>query len=115
MFGSSSPFKLYLKCKGRDTLSESVTKFILLLFSDDSKSRRTDVRIPRDNSLMVEGHHYGPADERKQEDKPVWEQKADLSSPSTISLDSGHSSITSLRTKGLFSFKSHYSVTSSNN
>ena len=70
-------------------------------YSDDSKSRRTDVRIPKDNSLMVEGHHYGPADERKQEDRPTWEQK-DLSSPSTISLDSVHSSITS-RTKGLFS------------
>ena len=50
---------------------------------------------------MVEGHHFGPADERKQEDRPTWEQK-DLSSPSTISLDSVHSSITS-RTKGLFS------------
>lgn len=60
-----------------------------------------DVRIPKDSSLMVEGHHFGPADERKQEDRPTWEQK-DLSSPSTISLDSVHSSITS-RTKGLFS------------
>jgi len=56
---------------------------------------------------MVEGHHYGPADERKQEDRPTWEQK-DLSSPSTISLDSVPSSITS-RTKGSFSFKSRCS------
>lgn len=115
MFGSSSPLKLCLKCKGRDTLGESVTRLLSSVLvssfwfccSDDSKSRRTDVRIPRDNSLMVEGHHYGPADERKQEDRPAWEQK-DLSSPSTISLDSGHSSITS-RIKGLFSFKSRCS------
>ena len=70
-------------------------------YSDDSKSRRMDVRIPKDSSLMVEGHHFGPGDERKQDDRPTWEQK-DLSSPSTISLDSVHSSITS-RTKGLFS------------
>ncbi|XP_078369335.1 uncharacterized protein LOC144653259 isoform X1 [Oculina patagonica] len=65
--------------------------------SDDLKSRRTDVRIAKDNSLMVEGHHFGSGDEHKQEERPTWEQK-DLSSPSTVSLDSGHSSI-SLKTK----------------
>ncbi|KAJ7357657.1 hypothetical protein OS493_023788 [Desmophyllum pertusum] len=66
--------------------------------SDDLKHRRTDIRIAKDYSLMVEGHHFGAADEHKQEEeRPAWEQK-DLSSPSTISLDSGQSSITS-RTK----------------
>ena len=75
-----------------------------LSFSDDLKSRgRTDVRIPKDNSLMVEGHHYGGrADEHKQEERAAWEQK-ELFSPSTVSVDSGRSSI-SLKTKGMFSF-----------
>ena len=114
MFGSSFPLKLGLKCKGRDKSGESLQlsssvflSSFCFCFSDDSKSRRMDVRIPKDNSLMVEGHHYGPADERKQEDRPAWEQK-DLSSPSTISLDSVQSNVTS-RTKGSFSFKSRCS------
>lgn len=61
--------------------------------SDDLKSRRTDVRIPKDNSLMVKGRHFGAVDEPKQQEKATWEPK-ELSSPSTISLDSGHSSVT---------------------
>lgn len=67
-------------------------------YSDDLKSRRTDVRLAKDNSLMVEGRHFGAADEHKQQEKPTWEPK-ELSSPSTVSLDSGHSSITP-KTKG---------------
>lgn len=67
------------------------------LISDDLKSRRTDVRIPKDNSLMVKGRHFGAADEPKQQEKPTWEPQ-ELSSPSTISLDSGHSSVTTKNT-----------------
>lgn len=70
-------------------------------FFSDEKTRRSDVRIPKDNSLMVEGHHFGP-DEHKQERKASWEQK-EISSPSTISLDSGHGS-TVTKTKGKFKF-----------
>ena len=70
-------------------------------FFSDEKTRRSDVRIPKDNSLMVEGHHFGP-DEHKQERKALWEQK-EMSSPSTISLDSGHGS-TVTKAKGKFKF-----------
>ena len=69
--------------------------------SDDYKSRRTDVRIPKDNSLMVEGHHFG-ADEHREEQRVPWEKK-ELSSPSTISLDSGHESLV-IKTKGELTF-----------
>lgn len=76
----------------------SLNIFFSRYFSDDLKSRRTDVRIPKDNSLMVKGRHFGAADEPKQQEKPTWEPQ-ELSSPSTISLDSGHSSVTT-KSKG---------------
>ena len=76
----------------------SLNMFLSRYFSDDLKSRRTDVRIPKDNSLMVKGRHFGAADEPKQKEKSTWEPQ-ELSSPSTISLDSGHSSVTT-KSKG---------------
>ena len=50
---------------------------------------------------MVEGHHFG-ADEHREEQRVPWE-KNELSSPSTISLDSGHESLV-VKTKGVLTF-----------
>lgn len=50
---------------------------------------------------MVEGHHFG-ADEHREEQRVPWEKK-ELSSPSTISLDSGHESLV-IKTKGVLTF-----------
>ena len=51
---------------------------------------------------MVEGHHFG-ADEHREEQRVPWEKK-ELSSPSTISLDSGHESLV-IKTKGVLTFR----------
>ena len=88
--------------KYSNNITQSTKCSFFYRLSDDSKSRRTDVRIPRDNSLMVEGHHFG-ADEHREEQRVPWEKK-ELSSPSTISLDSGHESLV-IKTKGVQTFR----------
>ena len=50
---------------------------------------------------MVEGHHFG-SDEHREEQRVPWEKK-ELSSPSTVSLDSGHESLVT-KTKGVLTF-----------
>ena len=104
--------KLKARSKSCYTIIKESISIVLLIsqfslcFSDDLKSRRSDVRIAKDNSLMVEGHHFGATDEHKQEERTAWEQK-DLSSPSTISLESVPSSISS-RTKGFVQFQTFF-------
>lgn len=58
--------------------------------SDDSKIRFCDVRIPKDKTLMVEGHHVGP-DDKKKEPIASWQHKG-IESPSAGSMDNSHNS-----------------------
>lgn len=73
----------------------------LRYLSDDFKTRLSFVRIPRDHSLMVEGHHVSSDDKTKEQRSPR-EQKGALLLPE-FSLDYS-SGIAVTKSKGMFFF-----------
>lgn len=69
--------------------------------SDDSKTRLSFVRIPKDHSLMVEGHHVSSDDKSKEQRSPR-EQKGASLLPEFSLDDSNGNTVT--KSKGMFFF-----------